>query len=106
MKIENKDLVFVIDVDRDKGEVVIYVLEDKVNVLKEVLKNLLDFIREKIWNEMKNIFIFLRCYNVKVLIGLGGEIKDLLLENDFNFVFVYCLDNEFDCDEEMLDWLN
>lgn len=55
---------------------------------------------------MKNIFIFLRCYNVKVLIGLGGEIKDLLLENDFNFVFVYCLDNEFDCDEEMLDWLN
>lgn len=106
LKTENKDSVFVIDADRDKGEVAIYAPEDKVNVSKEALKNSLDPIREKIRNETKNIPIFPRCYNVKVLIGPGGEIKDLLSENDFNSVFVYCSDNEFDCDEEMLDWLN
>lgn len=106
LKTENKDSVFVIDADRDKGEVAIYAPEDKVNASKEALKNSLDPIREKIRNETKNIPIFPRCYNVKVLIGPGGEIKDLLSENDFNSVFVYCSDNEFDCDEEMLDWLN
>lgn len=106
LKTENKDSVFVIDADRDKGEVAIYAPEDKVNVSREALKNSLDPIRERIRNETKNIPIFPRCYNVKVSIGPGGEIKDLLSENDFNSVFVYCSDNEFDSEEEMLYWLN
>nr|XP_022344536.1 ATP-dependent RNA helicase DEAH12, chloroplastic-like [Crassostrea virginica] len=102
---ENKESVFVIDADRDKGEISIYAPEDKDEISHEALKLALDPIREKLQTEKVNIPIFPRCYNVKVSIGPGGEIQDLLCEDDYNSVYIYCSDDEFENNEELIDWL-
>ncbi|XP_061196392.1 uncharacterized protein LOC133204662 [Saccostrea echinata] len=105
LKKENTDSIFVIDADRDKGEVSIYAPGDKDEESIEALKNALDPIRENIRKERIIFPIFPRCYNVKVSIGPGGMIKDVLCEDDYNNVYVYCSEEEFDSDEELVEWM-
>lgn len=104
LKSENADSVFVIDADRDKGEISIYAPEDKDELSIKAFKMAIDPKRENIRNEKVTFSIFPRCYNVKVSLGPGGLVQDLLCEDDYNSVYVYCTEECYP-DEKLEEWL-
>ena len=86
---QHKDAVFVIDADRDKGEISIFApIRDK-NIYLQTLKSTLDPIREKIRSETAEHPVIPEIQSVRIVIGAGGQIQDVLYHDEFKNVFIF-----------------
>nr|XP_022344534.1 ATP-dependent RNA helicase DEAH12, chloroplastic-like [Crassostrea virginica] len=97
-----KDSVFVIDADRDKGEISIFAPIRERDISLQTLKTAIDPIKEKIRSETAEHPVLPEFQKVRIAIGAGGQIQDLLYQDEFKNVFIF--GEPFESSKEMLEW--
>ncbi|XP_056015286.1 uncharacterized protein LOC125676304 isoform X1 [Ostrea edulis] len=99
-----KDSVFVIDADRDRGEISIYAPIDDREISSHTLKKAIDPIREKVRTEIAEHPILPEFTSVRISIGPGGQVQDILTQDEYKNVFVFGDPNAFHSNDEMVEW--
>lgn len=104
LKTQNDNSVFIIDANRNKGEISIYAPAEKDHVAAITLQSAMTPIRKAIRTEVVEFPIVPRCQNVRVSVGPGGVVQDVLCQTEFRSVYVYCTDSVFGSDDDMIRW--
>ncbi|XP_048779394.2 uncharacterized protein LOC125682846 [Ostrea edulis] len=99
-----KDSVFVIDADRDRGEISIYAPIDDREISSHTLKTAIDPIREKVRTETTEHPLLPDFTSVRISIGPGGQVQDVLYQDEYKNVFVFGDQNPFHSNDEMAEW--
>ncbi|XP_062621048.1 LOW QUALITY PROTEIN: uncharacterized protein LOC134282661 [Saccostrea cucullata] len=104
LKMECEDSIFVIDADRERGEISIYAPIGDSDISSHTLKTAIDPIREKIRNEAVEHPLLPEFFNVRISIGAGGQVQDLLYQDEYKNVFIFGEAQVFDSEEDMVEW--
>ncbi|XP_048779374.2 uncharacterized protein LOC125682827 [Ostrea edulis] len=99
-----KDSVFVIDADRERGEISIYAPIDDREISSHTLKTAIDPIREKVRTETAEHPLLPEFTSVRISIGPGGQVQDILDQDEYKNVFVFGDSNAFHSNDEMVEW--
>lgn len=92
---DNKNVTFVVEADKEKGEILIYASSEKNEISVGSLKMVFDPMRKKIKDEQVIKPIASKCNAANLSIGPGGIIQDIMFDYDFRSVSVYCSDKNF-----------
>ncbi|XP_061196390.1 uncharacterized protein LOC133204659 [Saccostrea echinata] len=104
LKLECEDSIFVIDADRERGEISIYAPISDSDISSRTLKTAIDPIREKIRNETVEHPLLPEFSNVRISIGAGGQVQDLLYQDEYKNVFIFGEAHAFSSEEDMVQW--
>lgn len=77
-----------IEVNLQKGEIVIYTNEQNISNAKNFIQEIFKDEKEKILNVENEIFIEGSFKNIRLIIGSGMEVKDILMPNECRDVFI------------------
>ncbi|XP_061196391.1 uncharacterized protein LOC133204660 [Saccostrea echinata] len=99
-----KDSVFVVDANRDRGEISIYAPIDDQDISFQTLQSAINPIREKVRNETVEHPLLPEFQSVRISIGAGGQIHDLLYQDEYKNVFIFGDAEAFNSDDEMVHW--
>lgn len=98
------DSVFVIDADRDKGEISIFAPVSTKDISTSTLKTAIDPIKERIRSETVEHPVLPDFQNVRISIGAGGQTEELLYQEEYKNVFIFGDADAFGSDDEIKQW--
>lgn len=104
LSVQCTNSVFVIDADRDKGEISIYAPVNTKDISTCTLKTAIDPIKERIRSETVEHPVLQDFQNVRISIGAGGQTKELLYQDEYKNVFVFGDPSSFGSNDEMKQW--
>lgn len=98
------DSVFVIDADRDKGEISIFAPVSTKYISTCTLKTAIDPIKERIRSETVEHPVLSDFQNVRISIGAGGQTKELLYQEEYKNVFIFGDADGFGSNDKIKQW--